>query len=185
MVPVQASVLVEPRRTPPGHSPSHRLRSSSSGSQTWVCWRSSPSPGASPSPCAPPEGTCSAGRSSCEQQRQEVRRKAKETIFPLGLPHSSPWIPNHKHIPWQLAFGKSIKRSVPHPACLCRRRGPEYLQSPWTVRGHQVGMLRTFKHGCRPLLNQYPKRQVKIPFILLGRTLDMHHDHNFLDWNSN
>lgn len=107
-VPVQASAPAGPRRTPPRRSPSRRPRSSSSGSQTWVCWRSSPSPGASPSPCAPPEGTCSAGRSSCKQQRGEVRRKAKETIFSLGLPVTSLCITNHKHIPWQLAFGKSF-----------------------------------------------------------------------------
>ena len=80
-VPVQASTQVEPRHTPPRHSLSHHLRWSSSGSQTWVCWRSSPSPGASPSPCAPPEGTCSADKSSCKQQRLEVRRRAKKKIY--------------------------------------------------------------------------------------------------------
>lgn len=94
-VPVQASAQAGPRHTPPRHSPSRRPRSSSSGSQTWACWQSFPSPGASPSPCAPPEGTCNADRSSWKQQRREVRGRPKPPLFSIGLLVPSPWIPNY------------------------------------------------------------------------------------------
>lgn len=38
--------------------------------------------------------------------RWEGRQKIP--FFSIGLPAPSPWIPKHKHIPWQLPFGKSI-----------------------------------------------------------------------------
>lgn len=185
MVPVQASSPGGTQAYPPGHSLSHRPRSSSSWSwEWWVCWRVFHRQGHHRHH-VPSWGTCSAGRSSCKQQRPEVK-EGKKPFFhlachspALGSQTINTFLGN-----WLLA---KLPKGVFHTP-------PVFVKAwPWVPakllnpsQGHQVSMLRTFKHGCQPLLlNQYPKRQVKIPFILLGRTLYMHHDHNFLDWNSN
>lgn len=170
MVPVQASVLAEPRRTPQGtawvivsrvplevkHMSLLTVFSIARGITVTMCssW-----------------GHLQCRWSSCKQQRPEVRRKAKETIFSLSLPLTSPWIPNHKHISWQLAFGKASKGVFHTPPVFVEGVALSTCKALNSSQGPPGSMLRTFKHGCQPLLlNQYPRGKSKY-LLTLGRTL--------------
>lgn len=69
-LPAPVEVLVAPKRIPPRHSPSRRLRWSSAGSRTWACWPSAPCPAASRR-----RGNCRNSRGSSERPPGAVKRE--------------------------------------------------------------------------------------------------------------